>query len=39
MPDKVLSRVDLPEPLAPTIATISPGFTDKEISHKAWRLP
>src|SRR3989304_2257589 len=38
-PDMVSSKVDFPDPLAPIIATISPGLTDNDTSHRAWKLP
>ena len=38
-PDMVSKRVDLPDPLAPIIATISPGLIDRDTSHRAWKLP
>ena len=38
-PETVLSVVDLPAPLAPIRATISPSLTLKEMSLMAWIAP
>jgi hypothetical protein len=32
-------ETDLPEPDSPTIARISPLFTEKEIFLRAWKFP
>ena len=38
-PQSVISRVDLPAPLAPIRVTISPFFTSTLTSCSAWILP
>ena len=37
-PEMCLSRVDLPEPLRPSSATVSPVSTIRETSFRAWNF-
>ena len=38
-PATVRSRVDLPAPLAPITATVSPSATRTDTSNRAWKSP
>src|SRR5437764_7330409 len=39
MPERILTRVDLPAPLSPTRATTSPARTSKSTPSRAWTGP
>src|SRR5438477_564578 len=39
MPERILTRVDLPAPLSPTKPTTSPAFTSKSTLSRAWTGP